>query len=204
MYYYISGEKVLLEPGTAVIDNNGIAYRITVSDRTLGRLAADGGETVRLYIHEYVREDAHELFGFYETEERRTFALLIGVSGVGPRAAMSVLSALSPERFALCVISEDAKAITCAQGIGLKTAQKIILELKDKIAKEQGRGISGKAAPGTRPEGRNDRAEAVDALMVLGYSKADAVNALHFEGSDGLRLEELIRSGLKRLTRSKP
>jgi len=204
MYYYISGSLVMAQGGMAVIDNNGIAYKMSISERTLGRLKASDSENVRLYTHFHVREDSQELYGFYDTEEQSIFEMLITVSGVGPRAALSILSVLSPEKFALCVISEDAKAISSAQGIGLKTAQKIILELKDKIAKESGgqavqksAGIKSSAAP------HGDYAEALDALCVLGYTRAEAMKALSFEGSTELHLEELIRQGLKRLTKGK-
>lgn len=201
MYYYISGTLVHAAAGMAVIDNNGIGYKLTVSDKTVGKLM-NAGENVKLYTYLVTREDASELFGFYDTEECHTFQMLITVSGVGPKAAMSILSELTPARFAMAVISNDPKAISAAQGIGLKTAQKIILELQDKMKKNQA-AVSSKPSADFKPavsSSGDNLTAAADALVVLGYTRKEAYDAL--EGiSENTALEDMIRQGLKKLMR---
>ena len=200
MYYYISGKLVLLTPGTAVIDAGGIGYEITISDNTLSRLRAEGADKALLYTYFNVREDAEELFGFHSLDEKQLFCHLISVSGVGPKAAMSVLSTLSPEKLIYAIVSDDAKAISASPGIGLRTAQKIILEIKDKLKKE---GIpGGEDIPAVSPSSDSAAlAEALEALAALGYSRSEALSALRFEGRDKMSVEELIRRGLKNLTK---
>ncbi len=198
MYYYISGELVLVSKALIVIDNNGIGYELTVSDKTAGRLQNSVGQRVKLYTHYHVKEDAEELYGFYSTEEKHIFELLISISGVGPKAAMAILSALNPEQFTLAVVSDDAKAISSAQGIGLRTAQKIILELRDKLGSAELPAVSVKGATSSVSSAVKD---ALMTLEALGYSKSEAMKALSFEGSDTLQVEELIRHALKRLTK---
>lgn len=200
MYYYISGKLALVGRGFAVIDNNGIGYELFISDKTAGKLQGKEDESVRLYTHFHVKEDAEELYGFYSNEEKRIFELLISVSGVGPKAAMAILSALSAEDFTLAVVSEDAKAISAAQGIGLRTAQKIILELKDKLSRESYAlpEKEGKSAPAASSSALND---ALMTLEALGYSRSESIKALSFKGSEGLQVEALIREALKRLTK---
>lgn len=198
MYYYVSGKLVLVGRGVAVIDNNGIGYEITVSDKTAGRLQGSEGESVRLFTHYHVKEDAEELYGFFSTEEKRIFELLISISGVGPKAAMAVLSALSPEAFTMAVLSDDAKSISSAQGIGLRTAQKIILELKDKLGNGDLPVILQK---GKAPAQTSAVKDALMSLEALGYSRSEAMKAMSFDGSEALSVEELIRHALKRLTK---
>ncbi len=199
MYYYISGKLVLVGQGVAVIDNSGIGYELTVSDKTAGRLQGASGE-VRLFTYFHVKEDAHELFGFYGTEEKRIFELLISISGVGPKAAMAILSALSPADFTVAVMSEDAKAISSAQGIGIRTAQKIILELRDKLSKDDFAAMPNIKAQ-TLPKKTSAMQDALLSLEALGYSRSEAMRAMSFEGSDAMSVEELIRLALKRLTK---
>lgn len=199
MYYYISGKLELVSKNFAVIDNNGIGYAITVSDKTAGRLQGNSEGTVRLYTHYHVKEDAEELYGFYSLEEKKIFELLISISGVGPKAAMAILSALDPDAFTVAVVSDDAKAISSAQGIGLRTAQKIILELKDKLGKEDYTVTpmqTGTAVPSSAIK------DALMTLEALGYSRSESMKALSFKGSDTLPVEELIRQALKRLTKN--
>ena len=210
MFSYISGKKISYGGGSAVIDVNGVGFCLSISDGTAGRLAADKGDSATLYTYLSVREDALELFGFYDTAELDTFKMLISVSGIGPKVALSVLSTLSPERFAIAVLSDDAKSISASQGVGLKTAQKIILELKDKIAKNKtvlSGNVSRKAfAETAEPAGVNADAsllgEAINALVVLGYSRTDAASALGRVEGD-MPLEKLIKEGLKRLNSDK-
>ncbi|MBE6687946.1 MAG: Holliday junction branch migration protein RuvA [Ruminococcaceae bacterium] len=201
MYYYISGTLVHAASGMAVIDNNGIGYKMTVSDKTIGKLMNTEGN-VKLYTYLVTREDSSELYGFYDTEECHTFQMLITVSGVGPKAAMSILSELTPTRFAMAVISNDPKAISAAQGIGLKTAQKIILELHDKMKKNQTAvAVKSPIIAGDSMTGSSDDVTAAaDALVVLGYTRKEAYDAL--DGiADDTPLEEMIRRGLKKLMR---
>ena len=197
MYYYISGELILADPVMAVIDAGGIGYRIFISGNTLGKLAGKIGSKVRLYTHFSVKEDAMELYGFYTEEELSSFRMLISVSGVGAKSAISILSLMTPERFAAAVVNGDAKAISKAQGIGSKTAQRIILELKDKIGKDltvsddDGLNIAV-------PDSAGNVSEATNALMVLGYTRSEAAFAL--KGLDpSSDLEALIRQALTKL-----
>ncbi len=202
MYYYISGKVAYLAQNKAVLDNNGIGYELNVSERTVAKIRAAAQDTVRLFTYFHIREDAQELFGFIDLEEKRLFEHLISVSGVGPKAAMSILSALDPEKLILCILSDDAKSISAAQGIGLRTAQKIILEIKDKLKKEgfapDDSGISDAVSA---PSSSEVLAEALEALSALGYSRSEALGALKIKGADTMSVEELIRHGLKNLTR---
>ena len=136
MFYYINGRLALLDGGYAVVDAGGVGYKLTISGTTFGALSAEQKDTVKLYSYMAVREDGVELFGYYSTEELDAFKLLITVSGVGPKAAMSILSVLTPDRLAAAVCAEDAKAIAKAPGVGSKTAARVVLDLKGKLAKE--------------------------------------------------------------------
>ena len=206
MFYYISGKLVHLEYGTAVIDAGGVGYRFTVSGTTYDAMppnrSVEAPPTVKLYSYMAVREDGIELFGFATKTELATFKLLISVSGVGPKAAMSILTLLTPEKFALAVCTDDKKTISKANGIGPKTAARVILELKDKLMKENPTvtsmptSITDTTSVGS---GRGKLSEAVDALLVLGYSRAEAMNAIKDIDTDKIELEEIIRLSLKKL-----
>ena len=205
MFYYLNGKLAHLEPGIAVIDAGGVGYKLTVSGTTYEampphRTVAEP-PTVRLYTHLSVREDGIELFGFATEQEMATFKLLISVSGIGPKAAMSILTLLTPERFALAVCTEDKKTIAKANGIGPKTAARVILELKDKLMKEHGETEMPETAlpSSTGPNGRGKLTEATDALIVLGYSRAEALTALKDLDTANAELEDLIRMALKKL-----
>ncbi len=191
MFYYIKGTLVHTDPSSAVIDTGGVGYKMTVSASTLSQIAGLKND-VKLYTYMAVREDAVDLFGFYTLEELSLFKLLITVSGVGPKAAMGVLSAFTPERFAIAVGNEDVKALSKANGVGAKTAARIILELKDKVAKEI---TSSKSVQITTGGAVTD---ALNALMVLGYTKAEATTALSGI-SPSLSLEDMIKEALKKL-----
>ena len=199
MFYYIKGELVLTEPAAAVIDCGGVGYKLTISKNTLSRLSRLG-ETVCLYTYFYIREEAVELLGFYTLEELSAFKLLITVSGIGPKAAMAVLSVLTPEKFALAVSTGDAKAISKAQGVGGKMAARVVLELKDKVAKEFSSEIAA-AEPSASDEeetviGNVD--EAITALMGLGYTRQEAQAAL--KGiAPLLPLEDMITAALRKM-----
>ena len=197
MYYYMNGTAAHVSPGLAVIDCAGVGYMLQTSLSTSSALRQ--GDKALLYTYLHVREDALELFGFHSLEERNCFKMLIGISGVGPKAALSVLSAATPERFALSVLTGDEKALTSAQGVGKKLAQRIILELKDKIGREQASSPSGGAlSAGLAQDGMMD---AISALMVLGYTQGEAAMALRSE-DETLPTEELVRRALKKLAAS--
>ncbi len=201
MYYYISGKLILARLSTAVIDAGGVGYKLTISATTLGKLAGKEGQNALLYTHLSIREDAHELFGFSTEEELSTFRLLTSVSGIGPKAAMAILSVLTPEKLAIAVATGDAKAISKAQGVGAKSAARVVLELKDKLSADLTAAGGAGGDPGdllapTAPAGNLADAEA--ALLLLGYSKQEAQLAL--KGQDPAKDPDvLIREGLKRL-----
>ncbi len=200
MYYYISGELVHTEQNMAVIDAGGVGYKLTVSTTALGKLAGKTGK-VKLYTYLSVREDALELFGFYSTEEAAVFRMLITVSGVGPKAAMSILSTLSPEQFALAVTSGDSKLLSKAPGVGAKTAARIILELKDKLLKQADAPTPDAAAPVAGPPPSGIIGEAQNALLVLGYTRAEAAWATK-DADPSAGLEAIIRDALRRLMKN--
>lgn len=201
MFYYINGKVAHIAPYLAVIDCGGVGYACRTTNVTLGALTV--GQPGKLYTYLNVREDAMELYGFATEEELKCFELLIGVSGVGPKAALSILSSAPPERLAMSIITGDEKALTAAPGIGKKIAQRIILELKDKLAKGQLGSVSGEAYGGTGitliPE--NKVSEASAALAVLGYSQSEIGLALKGIDMDSLTLEQIIKQALKRMVK---
>lgn len=198
MIYSVNGTVDLIEPNLAVIDCGGVGYACRTTANTLSQLKI--GEKAKLLTYLSVREDAVELFGFYDAAELNCFRMLISVSGVGPKAALSILSGMTPQAFALCVASGDSKTLTNAPGIGRKTAERIVLELKDKVSKQDvAAGVTGSAVPIVAAPS-NTYAEAVSALMVLGYSNGEATSAL--SGLDpSAPSDELIRAGLKKLAK---
>ena len=196
MFYYLKGTLNNLFTDFAVIDAGGVGYKLTVSKNTFASLSPLYGKTAQLYTYMAVREDAVELYGFYTEDEHSAFKHLISVSGVGPKAAMSVLSTFTSDALATVVASGDAKTLSRTPGIGLKTAQKIILELKDKISGEIVSSAGGESSFAAAASGGGS--EAVDTLAVLGYTRAEAVAAL--KGIDPtLPLETIIGKALKKL-----
>ena len=204
MMAYIRGRFQYAEPeeGTAVLEAGGIGYQIYLSGRDLQLLPA-AGEEVRLYTYLQVREDAFVLYGFFTREDRKLFGQLLGVSGIGPKGALGILSALSADDLRFAVLADDAKTIAKAPGIGLKTAKKLILELRDKLSLEEafeakmaGERMEEQAAPATGlTEGRN---EAGGALEALGYAAADALKAVRqVEMADGMDVEDILKAALK-------
>lgn len=198
MFYYIKGELVLTDPTSAVVDCGGIGYKMSVSKNTLARLTKRG-EKVCLYTYFHVREDAVELLGFYTEAELEAFKLLITVSGIGPKAAMAILSVLTPEKFALAVTMGDTKAIAKASGVGSKTAARVVLELKDKISKTLPVDTeTGEVLPESDELVFGNTEEAISALTVLGYSRQEAQTAL--KGVDPLlSLEDMITAALRKM-----
>lgn len=197
MFYHINGKVTAIEPNLAVIDCGGIGFALNATVNTLARLQI--GESAKLYTYEHIREDSFDLFGFFDKQEKRCFEMLIGVSGVGPKAAISILSAVTPEALAMAVISGDEKALTVAPGIGKKIAQRILLELKDKIAKEtSGFDIRGGAAS-SAPIGVSKLSDAVSALAVLGYSNSEITIAMKDIDVENTALEDIIKQVLRKM-----
>ena len=201
MFYYVKGPVAHVAPYLAVIDCGGVGYACHTTNNTLSSLKK--GETAKLFTHLNVREDVMELYGFATENELNCFRLLIGVSGVGPKAALSILSATTPEGLAMSIITGDEKSLTVAQGIGKKIAQRIILELKDKLAKGQISASGGESYGGTGVTviPQNKASEAAAALAVLGYSQAEVAVALKGVDVESLELEEIIRHALKRMVK---
>ena len=200
MFYYVSGQVAHIGPYLAVIDCGGVGYACRTTSYTLAALQV--AEKAKLFTHLNVREDAMELYGFSTENECNCFRMLIGVSGVGPKAALSILSSTTPEGLATSIITGNEKALTVAPGIGKKIAQRIILELKDKLAKgqlpaaEESFGGSGVTVI---PQDKTSEASA--ALAVLGYNPAEINAALKGLDLDALTLEEIVRQALRKMVK---
>ena len=195
MIYYLSGTVTLLEPGFAVVECAGVGYGCRVTAYTAANLKLN--QSARLYITESIREDAYDLYGFSSREEQRCYELLTTVTGVGPKAAMSILSA-GPQNFTLAVMTGDEKLLTAAQGVGKKIAQRIILELKDKVGGSDAELDFSGLKPAAAPATQNNTALASAALQELGYSAAEVAAAL--KGVDPkATTEEMVRYGLRQM-----
>ena len=199
MFYYVEGKLTLLTAAYAVIDCGGVGYKLTISGSTRQEISPRLGQTVRLYTYLSVREDAMELFGFAAEEEQEAYELLISVSGVGPKAAITILSVLTVERLQKAVLTGDAKAIAQANGVGGKIAARVVLELKDKMAKAL--GVAAGDLPETVDGGDQNMNDVLNALMVLGYTRTEATGALRKMNVAGKSTEELVREGLKLLSK---
>ena len=199
MIYSVKGTLTHTEPNLAVIECGGVGFACRTTATSMQGLIV--GETFTFLTHMNVREDAIELFGFKTAHELNCFKMLLSVSGVGPKAALAILSELSPQSFALAVVGDDAKALSRAQGVGAKTAQLIILKLKDKLSKEQGIQASGTAVvkgsfAGSAASGGS---QAMSALLVLGFSAGEAAGALSELPAD-MDTSEQIKQALKKLS----
>lgn len=200
MFYSITGRVVYLDTQSVALETGGVAFKCSTTLTTLKRIG-EKGSTATLYTYLNVREDALDLFGFYTEQELECFKLLISVSGVGPKAALAILSELTPDKLALCLATGDSKSITRAQGVGPKLAQRVVLELKDKLAK-------GLELPADSPEiqaaglaaADGNASEAVSALVMLGYSQSEAAVAVS-KLDNTLPVEDLIKQALKQLAR---
>ena len=197
MFYYLEGIITYIEPFLAVVDCAGVGYCCRTTNYTLSALQK--GQKHRLYTYLNVGEGVFDLYGFATQNELNSFKLLLGVSGVGPKAALAILSSGSPESLAMAIITGDEKTLTAAPGIGKKIAQRIILELKDKLSKGQESGVL--AAGGASSAGAGKAAEAAAALAVLGYSQSEISAAMRGIEIDALSLEEVIRQALKRMVK---
>lgn len=199
MIAYVKGILDTKTDAYVIIDVQGIGYKVFMPSKSIESLG-ETGEIVKVYTYYYVREDNISLYGFSSNEELRMFELLISVSGVGAKSAITMLSEISPSSFALAVISDDVSKLVKIQGIGKKTAARIILELKDKLktesAIEESEGIT------TVIEKESDEGEAVAALQVLGYTRKEIEKALEKIDTKNLGLEEIIKQGLKYLAKS--
>ena len=199
MFYHIDGKLAELEPGLAVIDCGGIGFALNITANTAAGLHL--GERTKLFVSEAIGENNFDLYGFLDKSERRCYEMLISVSGIGPKAALSILSHNTPEGLALAIMSSDEKALTVAPGIGKKIAQRVILELKDKVGREMGsvevRLPSAVSVPGAA-SAVND---AIAGLGVLGYSGADISPALKKLETDGMTAEQIIKAVLKQMVK---
>ena len=199
MFHYISGMVVQLLPNLAVIDCGGVGFEINTSAYTLHQLKA--GEKAKLFTYVHIREDVFEIYGFSGISEKRCFEMLLGVSGVGPKAALSILSVNTPEGLIMAIVSGDEKSITAAAGVGKRIAQRVILELKDKIAKEtEGVVFSDSTAFSAAPAGeRSKLGDASAALAALGYSNQEIGAALKNVSTEDLTVEQIIKAALKQM-----
>ena len=197
MYYYVNGTVAEIGPNLAVIDCGGVGYACATTNYTLAQLKR--GEQAKLYTYLHVREEIFDLYGFSTQAELSSFKMLLGVSGVGPKAALAILSSGTPDQLALSIVTGDEQSLTGVPGIGKKIAQRIILELKDKLAKEQTGFDARMGTLSPIPAGGKTQ-EAASALAVLGYSSQEISAAL--KGVDAaLPVEEMIRIALKKMAR---
>lgn len=201
MFYYVQGTVTHIAPNLAVVDCGGVGYACRTTTNTISSLSR--GKVHKLYTFLYVKEDVFELYGFATESELNSFQMLLGISGVGPKAALAILSYNSPEGLAMAIVSGNEKALTSAPGIGKKIAQRIILELKDKLAKGQLTigGMESFAGGSTFiPEDKTSEASA--ALAVLGYSQQEIMLALKGLDTEALTLEEIIKQCLKKMIKN--
>lgn len=196
MFYHINGIVTDIDYNFAVIDCGGVGYGINTTANTLSQLKLN--EKKKLYISESIKEDAFDLYGFSTISEKKFFEMLLTVSGIGPKAAQAILSASTPEALAVAIMNGDEKSITVAQGVGKKIAQRVILELKDKVSKEAGE-ISNEMPVMLSPADGDARSDAIAALMVLGYSNAEINSALRKLDVSGMKTEQIVKLALKNL-----
>lgn len=198
MYAYIQGLLTEKEPDAVVVEAGGVGYRILAGSRTLAALPP-AGSMVKVYTFHHVREDAHLLYGFLDRDEKEMFRRIIAVSGIGPKLAMSILSGMTPAELAVAVVTEDARAISRINGVGKKTAERLILELKERIANDEFASGSKPSPSAMQPAGAAQ--EAVQALMALGYTSAEAARAVSRLPETCQTVEEIIVHALRQLDR---
>lgn len=199
MFYYIEGIVALIDGNVAVVDCGGVGYAVNTTSNSLSRVRI--GEKARFYICSIIREDSFDLYGFATTDEKRSFELLTGVSGVGPKAAQAILSSNTPESLAFAIVSGNEKVLTAVPGIGKKIAQRVILELKDKLSggmADSGFASSGAAAPAAIAGG-DKLSDAAAALGVLGYGGNEIAAALKGMDVQNLPVEDIVRQALKKM-----
>ena len=197
MFYYLEGEIAIVAQNLTVIDTGGVGYACMTTLRTLSRLEV--GKSAKLYTYCNVKEDAFDIYGFFDLSEKRCFEQLLSVSGVGPKAALSILSSATPESLALAIINDDESALTIAPGVGKKLAQRIMLELKDKVSKEIPMLKASGYVPPSDYAGvtSTKQRDAAAALAVLGYSQSEITAAMRSIDVSEITVEEIIREVLK-------
>lgn len=191
-FHYLSGTVAAIEQNLAVVDCGGVGYECSTTAYTISQLRL--GQVHKLYTHCNIREDAFEIYGFSTREEKRCFELLLSVSGVGPKAALNILSATTPSGFQLAVASGDERALTAAQGVGKKLAQRVLLELKDKLKLD---GMEPPVLGAVAPRQGGRLTEAMEALSVLGYSQSEIAQALKGVDAENQSVEEMVRFALR-------
>jgi len=203
MIAYIKGSLAYIQDQTAIIETNGVGYLIHVSTSTLGRLPSRGAE-VQLFTYMQISENGQSLHGFLTQEELRLFTLLISVSGIGPRVASAILSTLSPSQLIIAIVADDVAALSKAQGVGKKTAQRVLLELRDKIKTTDTWDNAGKemqpfqnlGSPGT-----SEKQDAIDALLALGYGRTEAMQTVLEIAEENMTADQIIKQALKKLSK---
>ena len=203
MIAYIKGPLAYILDQTAVIDAQGIGYQVHVSPSTLSRLPAKGAE-VQLFTYMQVSESGQSLHGFLTQEELRLFTLLISVSGIGPKVASGILSTLSPSQVIIAIVADDAAALSKAPGVGKKTAQRVLLELRDKIKTAdpwEDSGADGQSSFTNLGGPRSEKQDAMDALLALGYGRAEAMQTVLEVAEENMTADQIIRLSLKKLAR---
>ena len=196
MFYYLNGTVAEIDINLAVIDCGGVGYAVNTTANTISHLKVN--EKAKLYISESIKEDAFDLYGFATLQEKRCFEMLLTVSGIGPKAAQSILSSNTPESLALAIMNGNEKIITAAPGVGKKIAQRVILELKDKISKESV-NVSAEMPAIITPADSGTRSDAIAALMVLGYSAPEINSVLSKNDVSGMSTEQIIKLVLKNM-----
>lgn len=199
LFYYLNGTVAAMEANLAVVDCGGVGYACYTTSYTQSQLAI--GRAAKLYTYCSIREDAVDIFGFSSREEKNCFERLVGVTGVGPKAALAILSSMTPEQFTLAVVTGDERALTAAPGVGKKLAQRILLELKDKLAGEQIE--AGGSGPAVALSGAGGKAaEASAALAALGYSQSEIGASLRGVDTGSLTVEEIVRHCLRAMVKN--
>ena len=201
MFYHIEGTVSDILPNLAVVDCGGVGYAINTTANSLSQISL--GKTAKFYTFDYIKEDCFDLYGFTTKQEKHSFELLISISGVGPKAAISILSCTTPEMFAMAVMSDDVKVLTAAPGIGKKIAQRVILELKDKISKETDLStVTFTPAAAAVPAGSSDElTNAIKGLTVLGYRSDEINQALRGQDLTDKSAEDIIKLVLKQMVK---
>lgn len=199
MFHYIEGLVAEISPPLVVLDCGGIGFAMNATANTIANIRM--GDKARLYAAEAIGENNFDLYGFYTKSEKRCFDMLVSVSGIGPKAAMSILSYSTPETLALAIMNDDIKALTVAPGIGKKIAQRVVLELKDKMSKENPVQDMGFTPVITASAENSSAGDAIAALSVLGYSSAEISPVLKKIDTTGMNAEEIIKAVLKHMVK---
>ena len=196
MISFIKGTVAQVLADSVILDNNGLGWQVFMSGSALSRLP-HAGETVMLYTHMQLKEDGVSMFGFPEPQEKQLFEMLISVTGVGPKVALSILSVLSPSQLIIAILTDDTASLCKAPGVGKKTAQRVSLELRDKIKSKEAESVIDPQQ--SLSPNQQERQDAMDALIALGYSRADAVRAVMETALPDMKTEQIIRLALRKL-----